>query len=185
MMQNVDELIQACKSQNKMAQKQLYKLLRPYLRAIAFRYLRDTSFVNDTLQETFVKVFLGIDKYDSNKASIKQWAARITINVCINYNRRVIGTPSEELVILAHDTPIVPAAYKEMSDEYFLEILKLMPDNYAEVFNLFVIDEFDHQEIAEILGITVELSRKRLSRARSWLKKTFSKNQNNIIRHTA
>ena len=184
-MQNVDEIIKACKSQDKSAQKQLYQLLLPYLRAIAFRYLRDTSFLKDALQESFVKVFLGIDAYDAKKAAIKHWAARITINVCINYNQRVIGTPNEELVPLKHEKGVDPMVYQEISDEYFLKILKAMPENYAEVFNLFVIDDFDHRQIAELLGISEELSRKRLSRARSWLKKTFANDYHNLLRHIA
>lgn len=46
-----------------------------------------------------------------------------------------------------------------------------MPEGYFEVFNLFVIDGYSHEEIASMLNISEGLSRKRLSRARNWLKK--------------
>lgn len=171
-------LIQSCKSQNRLAQKQLYQLLLPYLRAVASRYLRDTSFVKDVLQESFVKIFRYIDRYDPNKAPFDKWAAKIVVNDSLNYNKRVIGTPNEEFDTTKHDIICLPQVMKNLSDEHLLFILKQMPKNYFEVFNLFVIDGYKHDEIAEMLDIAEALSRKRLSRAREWLKKTFrDKNQ--------
>ena len=181
-MQQVDQIIKSCKQQNKKAQKQLYMLLLPYLRAVAQRYLRDPSFVQDALQESFVKVFMGINQYDPYKAPIKQWAARITINVCLNYNKRVIGLPKEELITVQHDSAIDPSIINDMTNEDVLKILKGMPAKNFEVFNLYVIDGFEHSEVAELLGISEEASRKRLSRARQWLKKTFTNTPNTFLK---
>ncbi|MEM1319162.1 MAG: sigma-70 family RNA polymerase sigma factor [Bacteroidota bacterium] len=168
-----DELIQSCKLQNRRAQKQLYELLLPYLRAIASRYLRDTSYVKDALQESFVKVFKHLDQYDPQKAALHKWAAKIVVNACLNYNKRIIGTANEELDPTKHEIICFPQVMKDLSDEHVLFILKQMPLGYFEVFNLFVIDGYHHDEIAELLQITEGLSRQRLSRARAWLKKTF------------
>lgn len=177
-MQINDDLIQSCKSQHRMAQKQLYLLLLPYLRAVANRYLRDTSFVKDVLQESFVKIFKHIERYDPNKAPFNKWAAKIVVNDCLNYNKRVIGIPNEEFDTTQHEIVCLPQVMKDLSDEHLLFILKQMPDGYFEVFNLFVIDGYKHNEIAQILDIKEALSRKRLSRARDWLKKIFrDKNQ--------
>ena len=160
-------------AKDRKAQKQLYGLLLPYLRAIASRYLRDTSFVKDVLQESFVKIFKNIEHYDANKAPLKQWAARITINSSINYNKRVIGTPSEEFIIEKHQRAVEPGVLQKFTDENLLAILKKMPGNFFEIFNLSVIDGYSHAEIAVMLNINESLSRKRLSRAKLWLKKTF------------
>ena len=173
-------LIKSCISKNRKAQKQLYLLLLPYLRAVANRYLRDTSYVKDVLQESFVKVFENIDKYDIQKAPFKQWAAKITINNCLNYNKRVIGIPKDELIVEQHDTFILPSIIKNLSRENLLFVLKQMPEGYFEVFNLYVIDGYAHDEIAQILNINEALSRKKLSRARVWLKKTFQ-GKNDLI----
>jgi len=172
-MQINNDLIQSCKSQNRMAQKQLYQLLLPYLRAVASRYLRDTSFVKDVLQESFVKIFKHLDRYDPNKAPLNKWAAKIVVNDSLNYNKRVIGIPNEEFDTTQHEIVCMPQVMKDLSDEHLLFILKQMPKGYFEVFNLFVIDGYKHDEIAQMLGITEALSRKRLSRARDWLKKIF------------
>ena len=165
-------IIDSCISQNRNAQKQLYSLLLPYLRAVANRYLRDISYSNDVLQESFVKIFKSIKYYDSSKGYIKHWAAKITINNCFNYNKRIIGNPKEEFVIEKHQA----LSHEEMhsgSDEDILLILKKMPEPHFEVFNLSAIDGYSHTEISEMLNINPSLSRKRLSRAKSWLKKTF------------
>jgi len=176
-MQISDALIKSCISNNRNAQKQLYELLLPYLRAVARRYLRDQSYIKDVLQESFVKVFREINQYDFEKATIKQWAAKITINTCFNYNKRVIGIPKEELVLEMHQTIIKPTV-EDWSREDLLHILKQMPEGYFEVFNLSVIDGYSHEEIAAMLNIKEALSRKRLSRARTWLKKTFIEKPN-------
>jgi len=129
--------------------------------------------VKDVLQESFVKIFKHIDRYDPNKAPLNKWAAKIVVNDCFNYNKRVIGIPNEEFDTTQHEIVCLPQVMKDLSNEHLLFILKQMPNGYFEVFNLFVIDGYKHEEIAKMLGITEALSRKRLSRARDWLKKTF------------
>ncbi len=169
-----DNLIESCKLNNRKSQQDLYKLLLPYLRAVAYRYLRDTSFVKDVLQESFVKIFKNIHQYNPNKAPLKNWAAQIVVNDCLNYNKRIIGEANEEFDLNKHEIICLPQVVEESTDEHLLVILKQMPVNYFAVFNLYVIDGYKHLEIAKMLGITITLSRKRLSRAREWLKKTFN-----------
>lgn len=168
-----NQLIKSCVAQDRSAQKTLYAALLPYLRAIACRYLKDTSYVKDVLQESFVKIFKKIGQFDSGKATLKQWASRITINTCINYNRRVIGLLKEEFILEKHQAVIMPAVLQNWSNENLLFILKKMPEEYFEVFNLFIIDGYSHEETANMLGISPALSRKRLSRAKRWLKNFF------------
>ncbi len=165
------DLIKLCVAQDRKAQRQLYELLLPYLRAIANRYLRDTSYAKDVLQESFIKIFKHLHTYDFDKAPIKKWAAKITINNSFNYNKRLIGIPKDEFDVDQHETAINPAVMQNWSDEDLLLFLKQMPDGYFEVFNLSVIEGYAHDEIAKLLNISEALSRKRLSRARNWFKK--------------
>ncbi len=177
-----DKLLELCISQNREAQKQLYELLLPYLRAVANRYLRDSSYTKDVLQESFVKIFRSMSQYDPEKAPFKQWAVRITINNSLNYNKRVIGTPIEELVVSKHQGSVVPAVIEKWSTENMLLLLKQMPRDYFEVFNLSVIDGYSHAEIAELLNISEDLSRKRLSRGKTWLRNFFQLEKDSLIR---
>lgn len=172
-MQIDDKLIKQCRLKNREAQKQLYLLLLPYLRAITTRYLRDTSYVKDVLQESFMKIFDRLHSYDSTKASIKSWAARIVINRSLNYNERIIKETKSELDETENSLICFPEVLSDLSEKHLLHILKQMPREYFIVFNLFVIEEYNHREISEFLKISEALSRKRLSRARAWIQKTF------------
>jgi len=176
----IEHIIRSCKTGNQAAQKELYKFLLLYLQAVANRYLRDTSYLKDVLQESYIRIFRSLDQYDAEKASLKQWAAKITINVCFNYNKRMIEPIREELNDALHKVPVQPLVLQDLSNESLLVILKKMPKGFFEVFNLAVIDGYSHKEIAEILGISIELSRKRLSRGKSWLRFYFQKKPNLI-----
>ena len=172
------KILKSCVAQNRGAQKQMYLLLIPYLRAVATRYLKDTSYVKDVLQDSFVKIFKNIEGFDSNKGTIKSWSARIVINNCYNYNERIIGDSHKEFDTDEHNIICFPELAKDISDKNLLSLLKQMPLGYYEVFNLFVIEGYSHEEISNILEISEALSRKRMSRARTWVKKTFKNSTN-------
>jgi len=167
------KILKSCIAQNRSAQKQVYLLLLPYLRAVANRYLKDTSYVKDVLQDSFVKIFKNIESFDINKGSIKSWSARIVINNCYNYNERIIGDMHQEFDTDEHNIICFPELAKDISNKNLMSLLKQMPIGYYEVFNLFVIEGFSHEEISKILEISEVLSRKRMSRARTWVKQTF------------
>jgi len=170
------ELLQKCKSQQRNAQKELYQILLPYLSSIALRYLRDASYKQDALQESFVKIFKSLEKYDSNKGHFKSWASRITINTCLNLNARLIREPVEE--ISEHIIVTEKFEYYDLSqftNDDLLMFLKNMPSSYREVFNLYVIDGYKHKEISQLLSISELLSRTKLSRAKAWLRKSIEK----------
>jgi RNA polymerase sigma factor (sigma-70 family) len=150
-------------------------LLLPYLRAIAKRYLRNDTFWKDVLQESFVKIFKHISQYNYNKGTIQSWSAKIVINTCLNYNSRISQNSFEELSLSDYQLAASTSVSQSLSDEELLIILKQMPESYFEVFNLYVIDGFDHQEIAQILGIDAALSRQRLTRAKNWLRNLFDR----------
>ena len=168
------QLINECKSNNRLSQKALYLQLLPYLRAVCVRYLYNTNLVKDVLQEAFILIFKNLNKYDSNKGAFHKWAVTITINATLNYNRRMSLRNQDQFEIDLHDIPQIPVVLQNLSIEASLHLLKKMPSDYFEVFNLFIIDGYDHKEISEMLDINVELSRKRLSRARVWLKEAFA-----------
>ncbi len=161
-------LIEQCLDNQRDAQKKLYHALLPYLRAIGMRYIKNPSLINDVLQESFVKLFKRMHQYDSKKGRFHKWASRILINTVLTYNDR-IDFEYQSFDIQKHDLGHLPEILSVFSDEMVLSFLRKMPFDWYEVFNLHVIDGFNHQEISEFLGISNALSRKRLSRARSWL----------------
>ncbi len=167
-------LISLCLSKDREAQRKLYDLLLPYLTVICRRYLNSSADLNDVLQETFVNIFRNLEQFDLRRASFKTWTTRIAINACLKNKQKKRRHHTEELIIDLHEQQIDPAFLDQLTNKELLTWLRKMPAPYFEVFNLFVIDGFSHQEIAELLGIDAALSRKRLSRAREWIKKRLA-----------
>ncbi|MFT6321565.1 MAG: RNA polymerase sigma-70 factor (ECF subfamily) [Granulosicoccus sp.] len=164
-------LIALCLSKNGEAQRKLYNLLLPYLNVMCKRYLVNGAELKDVLQDTFIHIFKNLHQFDVQKASFKTWTTKIAINNCFKYNAKNNRNSTEELIIDLHESKVNPTAYEKISNEEMLVWLKKMPRNYFDVFNMFVIDDFSHDEIAKLLDIDTALSRQRLSRARGWLKK--------------
>lgn len=164
------DIINACKRKDRTAQKAVYQVLLPYLKPIAKRYLRNNQYVQDVLQESFVKIFLDINQFSEDKGNLLSWASKITINKSLNYNNRIIGLNKQNIESLEISETFNLNDEKTIDKKSLNVILQKMPKGYFEVFNLYVIDGYDHLEISEILDITPALSRKKLSRARAWFK---------------
>ena len=165
------QLISLCLSKDGKAQRRLYDILLPYLNVMCKRYLVNESDVKDVLQDTFINIFKNLNQFDVQKASFKTWTTKVAINNCLKYNAKNNRNSTEELVIDLHESEVTPTVFENISNEEMLVWLKKMPRSYFEVFNMFVIDGFSHDEISKLLNIDSSLSRKRLSRAREWLKK--------------
>ncbi len=161
--------IQKCKEYNPQAQKLVYDSLLPYLNNICKRYLSDVQSRNDVLQEAFIKIFTKIQQFDYLRGEFKSWTARIVINACLQHSNKSISRKETELTTIEYQIPINPDIIDRLSNEEILLILRKMPNTYYQVFNLFIIDGFSHEEIAEMLNIKSSLSRKRLGRARDWI----------------
>lgn len=164
------KLINRCLSNDRPAQNELYRALLPYLNLVCQRYLQDRSQQHDVLQEAFLRIFRHLDQFDVQQASFKTWTTKIAINCCLKNNARSGRKPTQELIVPLHEAKTSPAALRQLDNEDLLRWLKKMPQQYFEVFNLYVVDGFSHREIADFLGIAEALSRQRLARSRTWLK---------------
>jgi RNA polymerase sigma-70 factor (ECF subfamily) len=161
--------IQKCKDYNPQAQKIVYVSLLPYFNSICKRYLSDAPSRSDVLQEAFIKIFTNIGQFDINKGEFKSWTARIVINACLQHSNKIISRKETELTSIEYQIPINPDIIDRLSNEEILTVLRKMPKAYYQVFNLYIVDGFSHDEIATMLEIKTSLSRKRLGRAREWI----------------
>lgn len=161
--------IQECKKYNPQAQKLVYDTLLPYLNSICKRYLTDLQSRNDVLQESFIKIFTKINQFDPNKGEFRSWSARIVINACIQHSNKTISRKETALSSVEYQIPINPDIIERLSNEEILMVLQKMPKDFYQVFNLYIVDGFSHDEIAKMLEIKTSLSRKRLGRAREWI----------------
>jgi RNA polymerase sigma factor (sigma-70 family) len=174
---DLKQLINDCKNNNRKAQEQLYKLYSPKLFAVCLKYSRNYSEAQDNLQDGFLIIFNKIEQY-SFKGSFDGWLKRIMINNVLQQyrNQTFLSLVNEDL----EDDYEIDLDDENISLDYLLKIIQELPDRYRLVFNLYIMDGFSHQEIAEMLSINVGTSKSNLARARMILKDKIGQQKNEI-----
>ena len=157
------------------AMRQFYGLTVGYLTAICARYVSQEADVKDVLQESYLKIFASIDRFAyRGEGSLKAWAARITVNEALMSLRK--NAHIANITYMEH-LPEVPEEEPNVDDvppEVIQRFIRELPVCYRTVFNLFVFEDHNHQEIAEMLHIKETSSASQLSRAKSILAKKIN-----------
>jgi len=167
-----EDIIQGCIKEKRQAQEALYKKYAPKLLGLCCRYAKDMLEAEDILQEGFIKVFDNISSY-SGKGSFEGWLKRIMINEALNK----IRARKEKLDFMDDfdfDVPTSILSTDTLHHKELLQILNRLPEGYRVVFNLFAIEGFSHQEIAEKLNIGHSTSRSQYAKARNYLQKLIN-----------
>jgi RNA polymerase sigma factor (sigma-70 family) len=159
------DIIELSKAGNSQAQFQLYQLYAKAMYNICYRIMNSREEAEDMLQESFTEAFMKIDTFRFESA-FGAWLKRITVNKCIN----ALKKRKAEMVYT--DTMPVSAYEEEDFDPRGLTVeqvhhaLEEMPEGYRLVFSLFLLEGYDHGEIAQILGISESTSKSQYARAR-------------------
>ena len=134
----------------------------------------------DIIQEIFAKTFTTIHSFDEKKGEFKYWIRKIAVNECLMNLR---SKPKLDVVALNidHDSIDTGSPEKiELTREDITDLLLNMPEKYKIVFMAYIIDGFNHKEIAQQLNISPETSRSQLNRAKKWIKSNIFKNNKHI-----
>lgn len=151
-------------------QQQVYKLYAGKMMAICTRYGRDREEAIEMLQEGFIRVFRKIDLYDES-GSLEGWIRRVITNASLRVlerNARMYVAVGLEEIEHEYCADVIES---DLAAEDLLAMIRRLPEGYRIVFNLYAIEGYSHEEIAEELGITVGTSKSQLSRARQALQK--------------
>jgi RNA polymerase sigma-70 factor (ECF subfamily) len=179
---SITDLIKGCKQGNRKSQQALYLQYADQVMSIAYRYARDLSEAEDILQNAFIKIFSNIHSFDPKKGKFDAWLSRLVINEALQLlkkNRRYFLINSDNIERL--DQAVDADAMSSLAVEDIHKLLHQLPDGYRAVFNLYVIEEYSHQEIAALLDITASASRSQLARAKKMLRKLIEQQKN--VRH--
>ena len=164
----LDELILKCKKQDSKAQGALYKRYSGILFSICLRYSPNRTEAEDNLQDAFLTIFKKIEQY-KGKGSFEGWIKRITVNTVLQkYRKQRVYNIEDEAQIEQEDNVTVDTETVPL--DFLLKIIQELPDQYRLVFTLYVLDDYSHKEIAEMLGISDGTSKSNLARARGILK---------------
>lgn len=174
-----DSIIKGCAEKDPGCQRIIYEYYYKRMYAICVRYCGDRDEAKDLLHDGFLKLFDKIGSF-AESGKLDAWVRRLFTNHCIDYVRSAykkymlnnLDEKAERLSDTEPDGPenelFDPLAYSP--EQLMLALEKLRPD-YRTIINLFAIENYSHQEIADKLGIEHASSRSKLLRARQALKK--------------
>ncbi len=177
-MKTLENIWQGVLAGDREAQKQLYLQSSKELMNICRRYLSDDSSQFDAMQESYIKIFTKAHTYQQTNSNLLAWIARITVNECLQILRK-----QKKLVLLdVSSTHLEPKDPEDIiaqlsAEEIYHEVEKL-PAGYKAVFNMYVVEGFNHNEIGEMLNISASTSRSQLTRAKIILQKAIKKKTN-------
>lgn len=163
---NDHELVTLAASNNRKAQQILYEKFSPKMLSICRRYFSDIHEAEDAMIKAFLKVFMNLSTYE-NTGSFEGWIKRIVVNECIDQLRKT--------KIATSDFPeyFVEESYEDIDNIYSVaqiqHYIDRLPTGCKMVFNLYVIEGYKHQEISEMLHISIGTSKSQLSYARNQL----------------
>jgi RNA polymerase sigma factor (sigma-70 family) len=139
---------------------------------VCLRYAADQMEAEDLLMEGFVKVFRYLHQYKF-EGSFEGWIRRIIVNTALKHIQKK-KLRFEEVVEEKNTVTLESNAYQHMGEKDILELVKKLPDGYRVVFNLYAIEGYSHDEIAELLGIQAGTSRSQLVKARKLLQQQMA-----------
>jgi RNA polymerase sigma-70 factor, ECF subfamily len=176
--QHIGNIINGCANNDRLMQKALYAHCYTDMLRVCNRYTSDHEMSTSLYNDAMFKVFQTIANY-TEEGKLMAWIKRIVINTCIDFVRLKIPIQTIELKSYhENEYAIHEKALENISAVEIQKIIKTLPKHIATVFNLYVYDEYTHNEIAEILQIPAGTCRYHLSEARRLLK---AKIENNII----
>jgi RNA polymerase sigma factor (sigma-70 family) len=167
------EIIRKCKEYDKAAFKELVRVYSPSLMSVCLRYMGQRHLAEDMLQESYIRIFQNIIQYE-HQGSFKSWMYRITATTCLKELRKNLVVVDTDISMLEDQ---IESETIELEDEHgIFKIIEDLPMPYRLVFNLYVIEGYSHQEIAEMMGVAESTSRTQLVRARMMIKSLLKKN---------
>jgi RNA polymerase sigma factor (sigma-70 family) len=165
-------LIEECRKGNSKAQFRLYDQYSKAMYNLAYRMLNNREDAEDLLQEAFIECFRSIETF-RYESTFGAWLKKIVVNKCINQLRKKKTdlTFCETLPSVANEEDEEP----EYNTKAIFEGIGRLPDGYRIILTLYLLEGYDHGEIAQILAISESTSKSQYSRAKEKLKSMLSK----------
>jgi RNA polymerase sigma factor (sigma-70 family) len=170
------EMIKGCIKGNPKAQESLYKRFASKMLGVCMRYMNSREEAEDVMQDAFVKVFSNLQSLE-NPNALEAWMRRIMVNTSLNALRSN-QIESQHLDVDDMEELIPDERFDEDSFavEDLLRMVRELPAGYRAVFNLFEIEGYSHQEIADMLEVSVNTSKSQLLKARRQLQRKLANN---------
>lgn len=165
--ERIAALVKECAGGNSGAQYRLYRQYSKAMFNIAYRMTNSREDAEDVLQESFLECFRNIGSFRA-ESTFGAWLKTIVINKSINHLRR-------KNVTLVYQETLPDVTEDEEHDQSYnipgiIKCIEQLPDGYRIVLTLYLLEGYDHSEIAGVLGISESTSKSQYSRAKSRLR---------------
>ena len=166
---DLQSVISACLARDPQAERTLIKLFLGYAKSICLRYASSEQEAEEIINDGFLKVFSNLHKYDSGQ-SFKAWLRKIMVNTAIDSYRSNEKYRFQSTIDAGGDiVDFEPDVLAKISADEIMILVAKLPPGYRMVFMLYVMEGFNHREIAERLGIQEGTSKSNLRDARAKL----------------
>jgi RNA polymerase sigma-70 factor (ECF subfamily) len=173
--QEEHEIIRMAVENNRQAQQMIYTKFSGKMLSVCRQYIKDLHHAEDLMISAFMKVFVNLKNFE-HKGSFEGWIRRIIINECISYIR------AQKKVSFLEDEYYQEDSFNNIESNLSVDdiqfLIDSLPEGYKMIFNLFAIEGYKHQEIADMLGINEGTSKSQLNRARKMLQEQVLKLKN-------
>jgi RNA polymerase sigma factor (sigma-70 family) len=175
----MEDIIKECLNNDRKSQKILFDTYAGRLMAISCRYMGNEEEANEVLQEGFIKIFNKLPTYDF-RVDVWFWMKRVIINTALDKlryrkkDRKTISSGDDNLFKTTdHDEihDFESDQNQQVSAQLITEAISKLSPMYRMVFNLYVIEDYSHAEVAKELGISEGTSKSNLFKAKAKLRK--------------
>lgn len=188
---SVVHIIQGCIKADRECQKTFYKMYYGFSMAICMRYCNAKDDAMEVVNDGFMKIYRELHNfkpaYENYETSLKGWMRSIMVNTAIDHFRKnnknhfLVEIKDDHLeTIDIQETSLNKLSYKEI-----MEIVKRLSPAYRTVFNLYVIEGYKHEEIAEQLNIAVGTSKSNLAKAKMNIQKMLKETEQSFYEQKA
>ncbi len=172
-MSDVKEIIEGCRNNDRDSQERLFNRYKSHFVAIALRYMGSRDLAKDVVQDSFIKIFQNINMID-DVDKFDAWARRIVINTALSELKKSRAS-FMEFEENANIDPVTLSDKEiqlitEIDIKYLIELTNRLPAGYRTVFNLYLVEGYNHQEISDILDISENTSRTQLFKAKRYFR---------------
>ena len=171
-----EQLLAKLREGDAAAAAQLYRLHVRYLTAVCSRYVVNDEDVKDVLQESFIKIFSSIHRFQpKGEGALRSWMSRIVANEAIDLLKAKSRLSLSELTEDSTGMPDEEPEVEEVPAGQLQRFVQELPEGYRVVFNLYVMEGKSHREIAAMLGIKEGTSASQLHKAKCALAEKVKK----------
>ena len=175
-------LLARLKKREELAFKELVFSYSSRLMTIARIYAHSEEDAKDTLQDAFVVVYRKVGEFEgASEAGFYGWLKKIIINISLSKNQKKYRNLESSLNALEVEKGFEEQIITKLSHQEIMALIFSLPDDYRQVFALFVIEGYSHKEIAIMLNISVTNSRTHLYRSKKMLQDKLGFSQKIVI----